>query len=73
MDGFREAHMRAFVYSSCDVYYNKMRAHALYGIQSMKECNKWQHWQRVTALPIRVRSKTLLECINVSFSIFIVY
>jgi len=31
--GFRKANMRAFVYSSCHVYCNKMRAYALYGIQ----------------------------------------
>jgi len=31
--GFRKAHMRAFVYSSCHVYCNKMRTYALYGIQ----------------------------------------
>jgi len=31
--GFHKAHIRAFVYSSCDVYCNKMRTFALYGIQ----------------------------------------
>jgi len=30
---FREAHMRIFVYNSCHVYCNKMRAYALYRIQ----------------------------------------
>jgi len=33
MAGFRKAHMRAFIYSSCHVYYNKMRAYVLYGTQ----------------------------------------
>jgi len=33
MAGFRKAHMRAFVYNSCHVYCNKIRAYALYRIQ----------------------------------------
>jgi len=31
--GFRFAHMRALIYSICNVYYRQMRAYALYGIQ----------------------------------------
>jgi len=37
MAGLRKAHMRAFVYNSCHVYYNKMRAYALYRIQPISE------------------------------------
>jgi len=32
--GFRKAHMCAFVYSSCHIYYNKMHAYALYRVYS---------------------------------------